>query len=143
MRLEIAARSRWLFAIGLGLSGLLFVGGCGQNAGRPNKPTGTLSGTASAKGAPIAAGSVNLLSAEGVGAMAKIEAGKFKFDAPIEVGDYKVSLSPPRPEPQPPGTAPKPLPQFDVPKKYLEPATSGLSVTVKEGENTLPIDVKD
>ena len=112
--------------------------GCGGG-----KPEGTVSGKVLFKGNPVAGGTVNLLSAAGVGGDATIKDGAYQVNGSLAVGDYVVYLSPPRPTPQPPGSKPPPLPPFDVPAKYQDVKTSGLKVTVKAGSNTLPIDIKE
>jgi hypothetical protein len=116
----------------------LFLTGCGGG-----KPEGTVSGKVLFKGNPVAGGTVNLLSAAGVGAQAPVKDGAYQVNGALAVGDYVVYLSPPRPTPQPPGSKPLPPPPFDVPVKYQDVKTSGLKVTVKAGSNTLPIEIKE
>jgi hypothetical protein len=61
--------------------------------------------------------------------------------AGLTLGTYRISVSPPPPELAPMGsTAPpamKPYP--NIPKKYRDAGTSGLTLTVKQGENRFDI----
>jgi hypothetical protein len=118
----------------------LLGGGCG---GATKKPTGTLSGTVSHAGTPVATGNLNVLSKQGQGALAVIEDGKFKMTDSLEAGDYSVYVSPPIPEQRKPGTPVAPKAKFEVPSKFQNPATSGKTITVKQGPNTVDIDFKD
>lgn len=118
----------------------LLAAGCGKG----EKPTGTVAGKVSYKGAPLTAGNINLISSTGAAAMAKIDAtGAFKVDGALEAGDYKVYATPPLPEPQAPGTKAAGPPKFDLPQKFRDPASSGVVVTVKAGSNDLPVEFKD
>lgn len=118
---------------------LALVAGCGGE-----KPTGSVSGAVSYKGAPVTAGSINFLSKTGAGAVAKIDSGgRFKLDGELEAGEYKVYATPPVPEPQAPGTKVAAPPKFEVPAKFRDPASSNTTVTVKVGSNDIPIEFKD
>jgi hypothetical protein len=110
--------------------------GCGSSG----PPTGKVSGTVLLKGKPLTRGTVNFLMKEkGIGAEAPIDAtGKYAFATPLVAGTYAVSVTPPPPEPVPPGTRPaKTAPE--IPAKFREPTSSGLSFTVKGGQNEYPI----
>lgn len=121
------------------LATAVLANGCGGGSG---KPAGTVAGKVTMKGNPVGAGSVNFLSASGTAAMAKIdESGSFKIDGSLDAGDYKVYLLPPVPEPVPPGTKRPPTGKFEVPQKYRDPSTSGLTAQVKEGANDIPIEI--
>lgn len=117
----------------------LVAAGCGSE-----KPAGTVTGRVVYKGTPVTAGSVNFLSRTGAAAQAKLnEVGEFKVDGELEAGEYTVYASPPIPEPQPPGTkAPRPL-KFTVPARYLDPASSPTTVTIKPGSNEIPVQFGD
>ncbi|WP_437222019.1 hypothetical protein SH661x_002593 [Planctomicrobium sp. SH661] len=115
--------------------GLLLGAGCGSSGSRVE--SGKVEGTVQFGSAPLVSGTVLLLNeSNGVGATAVVEDGKFQFSEAIPVGDYKVAVGP---LPAPPPHLP-PLPKDKVvklPKKYGKSATSGLSATIKSGENKL------
>jgi hypothetical protein len=125
-------RAGWLLAV-------LVAAGCGSGG----KPTGTVAGTVTYNGGVLHSGVLNLISKTGAAAQAKIaDTGAFKVEGEVEAGEYKAYVTAPLPEPQPPGTkvtAPK---KFEVPSKYQDPATSGVTVTVKSGANDVKVDFK-
>ncbi|MCZ2342080.1 MAG: hypothetical protein LC104_09840 [Bacteroidales bacterium] len=127
----------WFRTISVGwLAAFLFVMGCGPG----EKETGLLSGKVTLHDAPVQSGALNLISKSGAAALTNINAdGTFKIEAPLEVGDYTAYLSPPTPEPHAPGTKAPALKKFEVPAKFLAPTTSGATVTVKTGENSVTI----
>ena len=49
-----------------------------------------------------------------------------------------MSVTPPPPEPVPPGTRPAKVAP-EIPAKFREPTSSGLTFTVKGGQNEYPI----
>jgi hypothetical protein len=127
-------------ACGLICVAALVLSGCGQGG----KPTGTVSGTVSHKGTPLTSGNVNLISKSGSAAIAKIdEQGRFKVDGAVVAGDYTAYATAPIPEPQAPGSKPAAKTKFELPAKFRDPATSGVTVTVNAGSNDLPIEFKD
>lgn len=116
--------------------GLVFAIGCGSD-----KPSGTVSGTVKYKSAPVAGGTVNFLGKNGAAAMAPIDdAGVYKLDGELEAGDYKVYFTPAPPEPVAPGTKQIASKKTDLPPKFKDPQTSGVSVTVKAGSNDVPVE---
>ncbi len=121
------------------LAAALLAAGCGAGA----KPAGSVAGTVTYNGGPVHSGSLNLISKTGSATLAKIDdGGAFKVDAPVEAGEYKAYVTPPLPEPQAPGTrvaAPK---KFEVPPKFQDPATSGVTVVVKAGTNDVTVDFR-
>lgn len=118
----------------------LVAAGCGGGG----KPTGTVAGKVMYNGAPVAAGMVNFLSPTGSAAQAKIAAGgSYAVADPLEAGEYKVFVSPPLPEPQPPGTRPAPPPKFEVPARFRDPASSATTVVVHAGSNDIPVEFKN
>ena len=118
----------------------LFVAGCG---GGP-KPAGTVAGTVKYKGAPVTVGDVNFLSKTGAAAIAKIDAtGQYKIDGALDAGEYKVYASPPEVEQAAPGTKAAAPRKFDLPVKFRDPNSSGVTVTVKSGSNDIAIEFKD
>lgn len=113
--------------------------GCGVGG----KSAGTVRGTVTYKGGPVHVGSLNLISVTGAAALAKIgDGGAFKVDGELPAGDYKVYVSPPEAEPQAPGSKSATPKKFEVPAKYQDPATSGVTVTVKSGANDVKVDFR-
>lgn len=133
--------ARCLAGGALVLVAVFTVVGCGK----ASKKTGTVTGTVTYKGNPVKSGLVNFLSATGAASQGQIDAsGNYKLDAPIEEGEYKVYLQPPIPgQAGPPDKKAVPPPKFEVPEKFQDMAKSGVKVTVKPGENTIPIELKD
>jgi hypothetical protein len=108
------------------------------------RPAASVSGTVKYNGKPQTVGYVNFLSATGSAAQIPLdENGGYKFDGPLDVGEYKVYLGAPIPGHTPPGTKPAPAGKFNVTQKFLDPNSSGVKVTLKEGANEIPIEFKD
>lgn len=112
--------------------------GCG---GEP--PLGSATGRVTFRGAPVSEGAIVFTdSAQGAAYVADLEAdGKFAFQvargAGLPPGTYEVTIRPPRPNKPALGyVAPnyKKADYPNIPKKYHEAKTSGLSVTVQSGE---------
>lgn len=120
---------------------LLAVTGCG---GAPAaKPSGKVEGIVTFEGKPVEAGNVSLeLKEGGGGALVALGAGG-KFTIPeVPVGNYLVSVTPVELTPddvQDGKTAP---PSDNIPEKYRSGQTSELTLEVKQGANTLNIDMK-
>ena len=94
-----------------------------------------------ADGKPLTSGVVVLVSKQASEYPGKIESdGHFSIKTPngdgAPEGDYRVRI-----EPEARGTAPGPVkkgpPNLPYPMMYLDESTSGLTATVKPGENTL------
>ena len=116
----------------------------GAGCSKGGKETGTVVGKASYKGTPLAVGNINFLSKTGSAAIARVGAGgQFQVDGKLEAGEYKVYATAPLPEPQAPGTKASAQPKFELPPKFRDPASSGVTVTVKPGENDIPVEFKD
>ncbi len=121
------------------------LGGCGSSAS--DKETGTVSGTVVSDGKPVTEGLVSFsIAAKGVGALADLDAnGAFKFESPLPVGEYVVTISPPRPDPN---LGPKEMTPIDpkdypnIPKKYHSDKTSGLTAKVVTGENKIELNME-
>jgi hypothetical protein len=64
--------------------------------------------------------------------------------AGLPMGTYRVAITPPRVDmPLGPMTAlPKPQSYPNIPPKYHDPSTSGLTVTIKAGDNHFDVDMK-
>ncbi len=109
-----------------------WLAGCG---GKP--PVGSVSGKVTLGGQPLTAGVVQFSSQKtGVGASAKLDAsGAYRIES-IQVGDYEVAVQPPPPPAPHEMPQPAAAPRANVPPKYQDPKTSGLTATVKEGANT-------
>src|SRR5262245_49102044 len=124
---------------GLLLAVAVLVTGC-----KTEKPTASVSGTVKYNGKAQTVGYVNFLSTTGSAAQIPLdENGGYKFDGPLDVGEYKVYLGGPIPGQAPPGTRVAPPPKFNVTPKFLDPQSSGVKVSLKEGANDIPIEFKD
>ncbi len=125
------------------ISAVTFLSGCG--GGGTTSPSGTVSGIVTFLGKPVTEGEINFFSPkQGIGAKISLDsAGHFELSAPIEVGDYKVSVTPP---PLPDPSVGTPLPpkreQANIPPKYRSDALSGLVASIKAGTNELSFDLK-
>jgi outer membrane biosynthesis protein TonB len=86
----------------------------------PASGTARLSGTVTFKGKPLAAGMVVLAAADGTAYSAVTATdGTYRLADPIPPGSYRVAVR-----------------SVGVPAKYGDPATSGLTVELKKGNNT-------
>jgi len=124
------------FAAYLGLG--LLIAGCTK--GPAPRITGTVAGTVDLSGDPLKSGVVILEDTKrGISASAVVTDGKFEFADPVDVGDFRVAIKPP---PQPP---PHEMPAqasaipVVVPERYATADRSGLTATVHEGKNELPL----
>ncbi|WP_417388441.1 carboxypeptidase-like regulatory domain-containing protein [Gimesia sp.] len=132
------------------LSGaLFFFPGC-QGTTTDFGPTGALSGKVTYKGEPVKEGLVQFNNPEkGFGGQAVIdEDGTYTVtnsSGGLVTGTYQVSVVPPTIEKSfgpdtPPSEVLKEMP--NIPQKYHYPKSSGLTVEIKEGENTFDIEMQ-
>lgn len=132
------------------LSSLLcLLPGC-QDSTTDFGPTGALSGKVTYKGEPVKEGLVQFNNPDkGFGGQAVIiEDGTYTVtnsSGGLVTGTYQVSVVPPMIEksfgPNTPSS--EVLKEMsNIPKKYHYPNTSGLSVQIKEGNNTFDIDMQ-
>jgi len=122
-------------------------------------PQGTVSGTVTLNGEPVKEGLVSFMSSQGHASQGKIAAGgAYTLETPLPPGEYMVSVGPPPITEAPGGLMPgqegkesdpashyaaQSAPQqSDIPTDYWNEVTSGLKVTVKEGANQVPIELK-
>lgn len=147
--------NRWMIRTVLGCA-LLLAAGCGRGDGLPG-PTGTVSGKLTSNGKPAPAGTlVNCTHVEkSFPAIGATDAnGNFTLEMKggknILVGKYTVAISPPVVKMDPAeamrlsqaGTPPQA--NFpEIPEKYRSADTSGETLEVKTGANTLNIDMKE
>ncbi len=111
------------------------IAGCGKST-----PVGTVSGKVTLNDAPYVNADLVFLSLEtGQGGTAQIQSdGSFKMTDPLPVGTYKVYLAPKLSE-----TTAEAQPvtiDASVADKYWNEASTDISVTVNEGDNS--VDVK-
>jgi len=143
------------------LAGAIFLStlGCGGGDGLPEGETGTVSGMVTYKNSPVPEGTVVVFMKDGGGFTATDTtdaAGKYQLlmrNAPdVLVGTYNVGVTPPLPDmgltPDEimqrgmEGTLPE-TPKNVIPERYLNAETSGLTFEVKEGENSINIELVD
>lgn len=121
---------------------LLIVAGCG-GGGPAKKPVGKVEGTVTFEGKPVEAGSVSLeLKGGGGGALATIGAGGKFTIAEVPVGTYVVTVLPVELTPDDMADGKKAPPSDNIPEKYRSGQTSDLSTEIKEGANTVNVDMK-
>lgn len=115
---------------------LMTVWGCG---GEHRARQGHVAGTVTLNGAALTSGQVSFFSAEsGIGGMSPINGeGHYEINGLNAPGDYQITVTPQ--EPTPGGPA---VPPSDLPAKYSSATTSGLSFSLKPGNNTFPIELK-
>ena len=131
----------WVFAVTLPANV-----GCGKRSSWTETAT-EVSGTVTYQGKQFSGGMVVFDSrAAGAGGSADIgPTGEYKTSFAVKPGKYEVIVrGPPPPPPVPdPNWVSKPTPSKPIPKKYLDPRTSGLQVELKTGEkNSFNIDLR-
>ena len=107
--------------------------GCGGG-----EPSGSVSGKVTYNGEPLTTGGVLFVNRDtGVGASAQLDASGNYRVLSLRTGEYQVAIQGPR-APSPAEVAKgAQLEKPDVPDKYLDPQTSGLSATITAGENSV------
>jgi len=130
--------------------------GCGGDDGTYQGPTGTVSGVVKLGGKPLAeSATVTFLSKEGYAATGQTDSsGKFTLSyqqgAAIPVGTYSVSVMPAvaaasegKAEEffEESGESKESPTKSTIPEKVRSPGGSGISKEVKEGANTLDIEI--
>jgi hypothetical protein len=127
------------------LSLALCLSGCGDKGPK----LAPVSGHVTFQGKPVAAGMVRFSNPPaGIDILATLQAdGAYSVHMAkgngLPEGTYAVAVVPPRVN-SPVGTmTPPPLPEYpDIPEKYRQPSTSGLTLTVKPGGNPFDIDMQ-
>ena len=122
-RIMLSARCPIL--LGLVVSMCVWVG-CGS--GGPQM--GSVSGKVTYEGQPLTAGIVTFVDDEiGSGASAKLDASGNYHIPSVRIGEYTVAV---QNMPPPPGGK---FVELDIPDKYQDLESSGLTATVEEGKN--------
>ncbi len=103
-------------------------------AGCGNSGVGEVSGTVTLDDVPLSDGIVTFEDpSRGIGQSTPVKAGAYKMTSALKVGEYKVAVQP--------ASAPSPMASRStaakvvIPAKYTQPASSGLTATVKVGSN--------
>lgn len=115
-----------------------------------DRGTGTLSGQVTYKGQPVTSGMVTVVDADGVPHGASIQPdGKYRV-TDVPAGPVRVAVTSPDPriaaaEARGEGATPPPATAAwrPIPERYADAATSGLTFTVKRGDNVFPIELTD
>jgi len=107
--------------------------GCGEG-----KPSGSVSGEVTYKGKLQRTGCLLFVNPKtGVGASGQLDASGSYHVLSLPAGEYQVAIqAPPLPSPDELSEGAK-IEEIDIPEKYLDPQTSGLSATVVEGKNSI------
>ena len=128
---RIILTARWPVLLGLAVA---VSGGLGCGSVEP--PTGSLSGNVTYNGQPVTAGVVTLVNDQaGMGASGELDAsGRYRIES-VRTGQYKVAI---HRQPPPPESGPEVFRSWklNIPEKYQDLESSGLSATVSEGKNT-------
>lgn len=125
---------------------LVFAGCSGTTTHKYEGPTGQVKGKVTFKGDPVTTGQVQFISAVG-GATGDLgEGGAFTLSyrgAPdIPVGRFKVAIKPPRTGAEAGENAATTVKHPMIPEKYQLTSTSELVESVKEGENTVNLNME-
>lgn len=115
---------------------LTFAGsGCESSIAMPEKPANnaTVSGTVTLDGKPVSGANVGFFSMQfGMAGHTTLDKeGNFKLPDPIAPGDYQIYF-----------LTDNGQPLRGMPAKYMSETSSDHSVSVKEGENQLVIEIK-
>ena len=119
---------------------LVLLSGCGG----PSETTGTVSGTVTLDGKPVATGEIGFISAEGFSAIAEIGSdGSFTVEENMPVGKYIVTVNPPAlmEAPGEEGDTAT-LAESAVPDGYSDEGTSDVTQEIVEGPNSVTIELK-
>ena len=134
MQLRLAGY--WIWALSLGC--MIVVGGCSYQ-----KPMGTVRGTATVRGKPFSNAAILFVSNTDkfAGAVADLqEDGSFEFLGSLPGGSYTVYFGPKSTAPRPAAANSLGMDKL-VPEKYWS-TSSDIKVDVKQGENTIPVEIK-
>lgn len=123
----------------LAVVSLLVLPACGKAV----VPAGTVKGTVTLDGEPYDNAAVMFLSLQtGQGGSADIQSGgSFALVDPLPVGSYKVFLAPKASTANLEEAAPVTI-DTNVPDKYWNEAGTDITADVKEGENTVTVELK-
>jgi len=112
---------------------------------KPNSSTGTVHGTVTLDGQPLASGNIVTLPSSGRGARGVIKNGKFELGTEGDndgavIGEHKVAVIAREPTQ---ATGPEaPAGKLLVPEKYTNPSSCDLKIDVKAGDNTPTLELK-
>lgn len=135
MRQVIVSHLWSKFFIFVSLVGLCLQSGCASS----NELLGTVSGTVTLNSAPISEGMLSFISSTGFAATAEVKDGTYSITSSqygngIPIGEYQVSILSATAKSDPLASSPeKASVKIEIPKKYADPATSGLSANVNQG----------
>lgn len=133
--------------VAIALVALSVVPGCGDSDS--SVTIVPISGKVTFEGTPVKGGSIAFANDEG-GMIFRADFGSdgsyallSQHGTGIPPGNYKVSIAPPTPSDEPdPENDPVAQESEDIPKKYRDFSTSGLTADVKEGGGTFDFDMK-
>ena len=138
----LTRRRRGLAILGIGLMALVSIGCQGR---------GDVSGRVTFQGKPLVFGTVLFAASDGNSFQANIDKdGRYTVRG-LRVGDARVAVNSPNPKGitlvyKDPKKKPAPYPDapgwFAIPNRYETVATSGLTYTIKGGENTIDIELQ-
>ena len=125
---------------------VLLLSGCS-----PAEPIGRVEGRVTFQGEPVAGACILFQNTtKGVYIMADLDQdGRYLVQMDkgygLPHGDYEISLSPPPPKQTFGPEAPPPTDNAfpNIPPRYRQPKTSGITLQVKDGVNRLDVEMKD
>ncbi|WP_437185658.1 hypothetical protein SH668x_002771 [Planctomicrobium sp. SH668] len=116
--------------------------GCGGGGGAARPTVKDVQGEITLNGKPIDLGVVVLVDeVNGTGASAEIVDGAFKFENPVQVGDYVVEVRGPK-APPPHLAASAPKSKMKIPDIYTKSGRSPLKVSVSPSSTTMKLELK-
>lgn len=130
----------WLTAATLAM---LVLTGCGPKV---DKNVGTVSGQVTHSGGkPLTNALITFYAPkEGTfGSSPLGDDGRYRIETPMKAGTYQVRVTPPQViDPADGSPPPKPIENADIPAKYREYQTSGLTTTIGVGTNEFNVELK-
>ncbi len=118
----------WPLMLGAACMLLAAISGCGSTKEKSQEATGQVSGTVAIAGRPVPRGTVHFYSLKSNTAVQAPlgKNGQFQLTSALPPGEYRVYLS---------GVP-------NAPEKFRSETSSDYSVAVKEGSNTIAVDLK-
>jgi hypothetical protein len=111
---------------------------------KKSEPKGEdVTGKVAFKGKPLPVGTVTFVSRDDKTKVAALIAEDGSYKAVVPAGEYKLTITTLVPKKKDDKDPPKKLPEVKIPPKYGDRDTTPLVATIKEGKNTLDIQLAD
>lgn len=127
---------------GILLMATLALSGCGGGTGQPK--SAHVTGKVTFQGQPVTEGRLTFMSSISAGSVEVTSEGTYRLTEGVPPGKYKVVLTPPSiTKPPKVGEAAPELKKFNnIPEKYRTETTTTLFAEIKEGNNTVDLELK-